>query len=50
MNNLALFAAGLVVAIPAGIVVVALVFAAGIDERAERKAEASGETATSRSR
>jgi hypothetical protein len=33
MTNLAIFAAGLVVAIPAGIVVVGLVFAAADDGR-----------------
>ena len=48
MNNLVLFAAGLVVAIPAGIVVVALVFAAGIDERAQRKLDARPEAAAPR--
>lgn len=37
MGNTALFAVGLAVAIPAGTVVIALVFAAGIDERDEKK-------------
>lgn len=37
MNDVTLFAAGLVVAVPAGIVVIALVFAAGIDERTQKK-------------
>lgn len=37
MSNLALFAVGMVVAIPAGIVVVGLVLAAGVDEREEGK-------------
>jgi len=37
LDNLALFAVGLVVTIPAATVVIALVFAAGIDERAEKK-------------
>lgn len=45
MNNLVLFAVGLVIAIPAGIVVVTLVFAAGIDERAQRKLDRQGEAA-----
>lgn len=36
MSDLTLFAVGLVVAIPAGIVVVGLVLAAGVDEREQR--------------
>ena len=37
MNNLGLFIVGVLVTIPAATVVIALVFAAGIDERAEKK-------------
>ena len=37
MGNLALFVVGLLITIPAAFVVLALVFAAGIDERAEKK-------------
>ncbi len=37
LSNLALFVVGLAVTIPAATVVIALVFAAGIDERAEKK-------------
>ena len=37
LNNLALFVVGVVITIPAATVVIALVFAAGIDERAEKK-------------
>ena len=37
MNNLTLFIVGTVVTIPSALVVGALVFAAGIDERAEKK-------------
>ena len=37
MNNLGLFVFGVVITIPAATVVIALVFAAGIDERAEKK-------------
>jgi len=45
MNEAALFAIGLVVAIPAGIVVTVLVFAAGIDERSEKRRTAGAESA-----
>ena len=48
MNDVTLFAAGLVVAIPAGIVVIALVFAAGIDERTQKKLTEVGESAETR--
>lgn len=48
MNDVTMFAAGLVVAIPAGIVVIALVFAAGIDERTEKKLNGVGELAETR--
>ena len=48
MNDVALFAAGLVVALPAGIVVIALVFAAGIDERTPKKLNEVGESAETR--
>ena len=37
LSNLALFMIGVVVTIPAATVVIALVYAAGIDERAETK-------------
>ena len=37
MNNFALFAVGVVVSIPAAIVVITLVYAAGIDSRAQAK-------------
>ena len=37
MSNLVLFLVGLAVTIPAATVIIALVFAAGIDERAEKK-------------
>ena len=37
MGNLALFVVGLLVTIPAAFVILTLVFAAGIDERAEKK-------------
>lgn len=48
MDNLALFAIGLVITIPAATVVIALVFAAGIDERAEKKRLKQGEPGTTR--
>ncbi len=48
MNDVTMFAAGLVVAIPAGIVVIALVFAAGIDERTQKKLNEVGELAETR--
>ena len=38
MNNTALFVVGFVVTIPAAAVVIALIFAAGIDEREEKEA------------
>ena len=38
LTNLGLFVVGVVITIPAATVVIALVFAAGIDERAEKKA------------
>ena len=37
LNNLGLFIVGVLVTIPAATVVIALVFAAGIDERAAKK-------------
>ena len=37
MSNLSLFVVGILITIPAATVVGALVFAAGIDERAEKK-------------
>ncbi len=37
MNNFALFAVGVVVSLPAAIVVITLVYAAGIDSRAQTK-------------
>lgn len=37
MNNLTLFVIGVIVTIPTATVIVGLVFAAGIDERAERQ-------------
>jgi hypothetical protein len=37
LNNLSLFVVGVLITIPAATVVIALVFAAGIDERAEKK-------------
>ncbi|CAN5853628.1 hypothetical protein BH11GEM2_BH11GEM2_35660 [soil metagenome] len=37
LNNLSLFVVGFLITIPAATVVIALVFAAGIDERAEKK-------------
>ena len=43
MGNLALFVVGLLITIPAAFVVLALLFAAGIDERAEKKRQANGE-------
>ena len=36
LNNLGLFVVGVVITIPAATVVIALVFAAGIDQRAEK--------------
>ena len=45
LNNLGLFLAGVVVTIPTATVIIALVFAAGIDERAEKKRVARGELA-----
>ena len=41
MSNLALFIVGVLITIPAAGVVGALVFAAGIDERAEKKGQKS---------
>lgn len=46
MTDSALFIIGLIVSIPAGTVVVALVFAAGIDERAEKKRVRQAEPST----
>lgn len=46
MSNVAMFAVGLVIAIPAGLVVISLVFAAGIDRRAQNKLDGQGEAAT----
>ena len=45
LNNLALFVVGVVITIPTATVVIALVFAAGIDERAEKKRVAPREPA-----
>ncbi len=44
LNNLGLFIVGVVITIPAATVVIALVFAAGIDERAEKKRLARRDT------
>ena len=46
LSNLVLFVVGLVITIPTATVVVALVFAAGIDERAEKKRLGRPEPAT----
>ncbi len=46
MNNLGLFVVGVVITIPAATVIIALVFAAGIDERAEKKRLAPREPGT----
>ncbi|MEO5816783.1 MAG: hypothetical protein ABIT20_16030 [Gemmatimonadaceae bacterium] len=46
LNNIALFAVGVVITIPAATVVIGLVFAAGIDERAEKKRLARREPVT----
>ena len=46
LDNLALFVVGVVITIPAATVVIALVFAHGIDERAEKKRLARGEPGT----
>ena len=46
LNNLGLFVVGVVITIPAATVVIALVFAAGIDERAEKKLLARREPGT----
>ena len=46
MNNLTLFVVGVLITIPAAGVVIALVFAAGIDERAEKKRLAQREPVT----
>lgn len=48
MSDLTLFAIGLVVAIPTGIVIVGLVFATGVDERELKKIRVQRETGTSR--
>ena len=37
LTNLGLFVVGILITIPSATVVIALVFAAGIDERAEKK-------------
>ena len=37
LNDLTLFVVGALITIPAATVIIALVFAAGIDERAEKK-------------
>ena len=49
MGNFALFVVGLLITIPAAFVVIALVFAAGIDERAEKKRQLRSEPQTARS-
>ena len=46
LNNLTLFVVGVLITIPAAGVVIALVFAAGIDERAEKKRLARREPGT----
>ena len=46
VNDLTLFVVGALITIPAAGVVIALVFAAGIDERAEKKRLARRESAT----
>ena len=43
LNNLTLFVIGVIVTIPAATVIIALLFAAGIDERAEKKRQATHE-------
>ena len=43
MSNLALFVVGLLITIPAAFVVISLVYAAGIDERAEKKRQLKGD-------
>lgn len=43
MSDLVLFAIGLAVAVPAGTVVVALLYAAGIDEQEAKKSQARRE-------
>lgn len=45
MNDLTLFVVGALITIPAATVIIALVFAAGIDERAEKKRRARQERA-----
>jgi len=49
MGNLALFVVGLLITVPAAFVVLALVFAAGIDERAEKKRQVKRELQATRS-
>ncbi len=46
LNNLGLFVVGVLITIPAATVIIALVFAAGIDERAEKKDRAGREPRT----
>ncbi len=46
LNSLGLFVVGVVVTIPAATVIIALVFAAGIDDRAEKKRLTSREPGT----
>ena len=48
LNNLGLFVVGVVITIPAATVVIALVFAAGIDERAEKKRVAESQRGSMR--
>lgn len=45
LNDLTLFVVGALITVPAASVVIALVFAAGIDERAEKKRLARREPA-----
>ncbi|MEO7457570.1 MAG: hypothetical protein ABIY52_15010 [Gemmatimonadaceae bacterium] len=47
MSDLGLFAVGFLITIPSAAVVIALVFAAGIDERAEKKDRAHGDAGLS---
>ncbi|GAC1655431.1 MAG: hypothetical protein NVS4B3_20180 [Gemmatimonadaceae bacterium] len=46
LDDIALFAVGLAVTVPAATVVIALVYAAGIDERAEKKQQVQRELET----
>ncbi len=48
LNNLGLFIVGLLVTIPAATVIIALIFAAGIDERAEKRRRVEADPRTTR--